>query len=100
MANEEMRTVFYTTLAAIPPGRYCSYGDMAKLCGVHVRQILAWLRKLPADSGLPWYRLITGQRRIADYPGNHRQHRLLAEEGLIPQANGRYPIHLRWPDDP
>jgi methylated-DNA-protein-cysteine methyltransferase related protein len=98
MAKDELRTVFYTTLAAIPAGRYCSYGDIAKLCDVHVRQVLAWLRSLPAGSDLPWYRLITSQRRIANYPGNQKQHRLLAEEGLIPKANGRYPQHLRWPD--
>ncbi|MCU7859774.1 MAG: MGMT family protein, partial [Candidatus Thiodiazotropha sp. (ex Lucinoma kastoroae)] len=74
MASEELRTVFYTTLAAIPAGRYSSYGEIAKLCGVHVRQVLAWLRKLPKDSDLPWYRLITSQRRVADYPGNRKQY--------------------------
>ncbi len=98
MGSEEMRTVFHTNLAAIPSGRYCSYGDMAKLCGVHVRQVLAWLRKLPAGSRLPWHRLINGQRRVADYPGNQRQYRLLAEEGLLPESNGRFPRHLRWPE--
>jgi methylated-DNA-protein-cysteine methyltransferase-like protein len=99
MDSEELRTVFYTTLASIPPGHYCSYGDIARLCGVHVRQVLAWLHKLPPGSKLPWYRLITGQRRIAEYPGNQRQYRLLAEEGLIPESNGRFPRHLRWPDE-
>ncbi|MCU7844442.1 MAG: MGMT family protein [Candidatus Thiodiazotropha sp. (ex Monitilora ramsayi)] len=98
MASEELRTVFYTTLAAVPPGRYCSYGDMAKLSGVHVRQVLAWLRALPRGSNLPWYRLVTSQRRIADYPGNQEQYRLLACEGVLPEANGRLPCHLRWPD--
>ena len=98
MANDEMRHVFYTNLAAIPAGRYCSYGDMAGLCGVHVRQILAWLRTLPNESELPWFRLITGQRRIADYPGNERQYKRLADEGLIPEKSGRYPSQHRWPD--
>ncbi len=99
MASDEMRTVFYTTLAAIPPGRYCSYGDIAKLSGVHVRQVLAWLRTLPEGSNLPWFRLINGQRKIADYPGNRKQYQLLAEEGLSPEPNGRFPPHLRWPDE-
>ena len=98
MASDEMRTVFYTTLAAIPPGHYCSYGDIAKLSGVHVRQVLAWLRKLPEDSNLPWHRLVNSQRQIADYPGNQKQYRLLAEEGLIPERNGRFPRQFRWPD--
>ena len=99
MASDEMRTVFYTTLASIPAGRFCSYGDIAKLCGVHVRQVLAWLRNLPVDSNLPWHRLINGQRRIAVYPGNQKQYRLLAKEGLIPERNGRFPRHLKWPDE-
>ena len=98
MSKDEARTVFYTTLASVPAGRYCSYGDMAKLCGVHVRQVLAWLRKLPRGTELPWYRLVTGQRKVADYPGNQRQYRLLADEGVIPEQNGRLPAHLRWPD--
>ena len=97
MSKEELRTVFYTTLALVPQGRYCSYGDMAKLCGVHVRQILAWLRSLPKGSKLPWYRLVTSQRKVAEYPGNQRQYKLLAAEGVVPEANGRLPIHLRWP---
>ena len=99
MTKEELRTVFYTNLAMIPSGRYCSYGDIAKLSGVHVRQVLAWLRKLPNDSQLPWYRLVNAQRRVADYPGNQKQYRLLADEGVIPGANGRLPRHQRWPDD-
>ena len=98
MASNEMRTVFYTTLAAIPPGHYCSYGDMAKLCGVHVRQVLAWLRTLPEGSNLPWHRLVNGQRQIADHPGKQEQYRRLAEEGLIPEPNGRFPRQFRWPD--
>jgi methylated-DNA-protein-cysteine methyltransferase-like protein len=98
MGGEALRQVFYTNLASIPSGRYCSYGDMASLCGVHVRQILAWLRRLPAESNLPWYRLITGQRRVADYPGNQKQVQLLSDEGLIPEANGKYPPKYRWPD--
>ena len=99
MRREEMRMVFYTTLATVPQGRYCSYGDMARLCGVHVRQVLAWLRKLPRDSDLPWYRLVNGQRRVADYPGNQKQYRLLAEEGIVPEKNGRLPLELRWPEE-
>ena len=98
MATDEQRTVFSTTLAAIPPGRCCSYGIMARLCGVHVRQVLAWLRALPVGSELPWHRLINSQRRIADHPGRVTQQRLLAEEGLVPDRRGRFPYRSMWPD--
>ncbi|MEL0587042.1 MAG: hypothetical protein AAES65_19500 [Candidatus Thiodiazotropha sp. (ex. Lucinoma kazani)] len=37
MASEDLGIVFYTTLAAIPVGRYSSYGEIAKLCGEHVQ---------------------------------------------------------------
>ncbi|MFT4675433.1 MAG: methylated-DNA-protein-cysteine methyltransferase-like protein, partial [Reinekea sp.] len=35
--------IFYQTLAGVPPGHFTSYGRLADLCGVHVRQVLAWL---------------------------------------------------------
>ena len=100
MGDDGQRTVFYTTLAAIPPGRYCSYGGIAKLCGVHVRQVLAWLRQLPRGSQLPWFRLINSQRRVSDHPGSARQQQLLAAEGLLPDRRGRYPRERMWPDEP
>lgn len=93
------KEVFYQTMAAIPPGRYTSYGQIAKLCGVHVRQVQAWLRTLPAGSKLPWFRIINSQRKITEHPGAARQYQLLAEEGLIPDSKGKFPIEYFWPDD-
>ena len=92
------RDVFYQTLAAIPPGHYTSYGQLAKLCGVHVRQIQAWLRTLPRDSGLPWFRIINSQRKITQHSGAALQYRLLAAEGLLPDKRGKFPVEFYWPD--
>lgn len=92
------RTVFYQTLAAIPEGYFTSYGRIADLCGVHVRQIQAWLRTLPNDSGLPWYRIINSQRKITEHPGSVTQHKNLAAEGLLPDSRGRFPKERYWPD--
>jgi methylated-DNA-protein-cysteine methyltransferase-like protein len=94
MADKE---VFYQTMAAIPKGRYTSYGKLASLCGVHVRQVQAWLRTLPEGGHLPWYRIINGQRKITQHPGSLRQHKLLAEEGLLPNERGKFPIEYFWP---
>lgn len=91
------RTVFYQTLAGIPKGYYTSYGRLAGLCGVHVRQIQAWLRTLPKDSDLPWYRIINSQRKITEHPGAARQYQQLAEEGLLPDRRGRFPPDRYWP---
>lgn len=89
--------VFTTTLAAIPGGYYTSYGQLAKLCGVHVRQVQAWLRKLPAGTALPWHRVINSQRRITAHAGAPEQYRRLAAEGLVPETSGRFPLTRYWP---
>ena len=91
------RTVFYQTLAGIPYGYYTSYGRLADLCGVHVRQVQAWLRTLPRDTELPWFRIINSQRKITEHPGAPRQYQRLAEEGLIPDDRGRFPADRYWP---
>ncbi len=98
MTEQSQFEVFTTTLAAIPRGYYTSYGALARLCGVHVRQVQAWLRRLPQGTGLPWHRIINSQRRITQHPGSMEQHQRLAEEGLLPLENGRYPLDRYWPD--
>jgi len=90
--------VFTRTLSAIPYGYYTSYGKLAGLCGVHVRQIQAWLRRLPRDTKLPWYRIINSQRRVTEHPGAATQRAKLSAEGLFPLSNGRYPPDRYWPD--
>lgn len=92
-------TIFYQTMAAIPAGSFTSYGAIASLCGVHVRQVQAWLRTLPRESGLPWFRIINSQHKITDHAGADKQHQLLAEEGLLPGKNGKFPAERFWPND-
>ncbi len=91
-------TAFTSTLAGIPKGSYTSYGKLAEVCGVHVRQVQAWLRKLPRDTQLPWHRIINSQRKITEHPGAALQHQRLAEEGVLPGENGKYPLGKYWPD--
>lgn len=93
------RSVFYQTLSAIPEGHYTSYGRLADLCGVHVRQVQAWLRTLPEDSRLPWFRVINSQRKITRHPGARLQYERLAAEGLLPDQRGRFPVDYYWPDN-
>lgn len=90
-------SIFYQTMASIPKGHYTSYGELGRLCGVHVRQIQAWLRILPEGSDLPWYRVINSQRKITEHSGASRQYALLAEEGLIPNKYGKFPVEFFWP---
>ena len=93
------KEVFYQTMAAIPKGHFTSYGKLAKLCGVHVRQIQAWLRTLPNDSGLPWFRVINSQRKITKHKGALVQYQRLAEEGLLPDSRGKFPAEFYWPTE-
>jgi methylated-DNA-protein-cysteine methyltransferase-like protein len=92
------KDAFYQTMAGIPEGHYTSYGALAKLCGVHVRQVQAWLRTLPRDSGLPWFRIINSQRKITEHTGAQAQYKLLAAEGLLPNKYGKFPIEYYWPN--
>ena len=92
------KIVFYQTLSSIPEGYYTSYGRIAELCGVHVRQIQAWLRTLPRDTSLPWFRVINSQRKITEHDGAVTQYNNLAFEGLLPDKNGRFPKDRFWPD--
>lgn len=98
MTDPDPKAVFYQTLASIPEGHFTSYGRIAALCGVHVRQIQAWLRTLPRDTTLPWYRIINSQRKITEHPGATVQYNRLAAEGLLPSHNGKFPKDLYWPD--
>ncbi len=92
------KAAFYQTLSSIPPGYFTSYGRLASLCGVHVRQIQAWLRTLPRESGLPWFRIINSQRKITEHPGSITQYDLLKAEGLLADNRGRFPKDRYWPD--
>jgi len=91
LMNDDPFVIFTATLNAIPKGYYTSYGALAKSCGVHVRQVQAWLRRLPADTNLPWYRIMNAQRRISDHGGAAKQYKRLAAEGLYPLSSGQFP---------
>lgn len=80
-------------LAAIPAGKVCTYGDLAKLAGYpsHSRFVGRVLRRLPKDTNLPWHRVVNGQGRISLPPsssGYHEQQSRLENEG-ISILNGR-----------
>ncbi|TCS43849.1 MGMT family protein [Reinekea marinisedimentorum] len=97
MLKADQQAIFYHTLASIPAGRYTTYGALAKLCQVHVRQILAWLKKLPDDTDLPWHRVINSQHKISSHPNCHLQYELLKDEGLIPDQRSKYAKDWLWP---
>jgi len=67
----------------VPEGKVATYGDIAKLAGMsrHARQVGKVLSRLPADSRLPWYRIVNakGQISLQGERGDYQKQRLMAE---------------------
>lgn len=82
MNNDPLQQL-YTVLAAVPAGRVITYGQLAAQAGYprRARWVGQMLNRLPADTTLPWYRVVNAQGKISQpAPHNARQkERLLAE---------------------
>lgn len=86
--TDELKTMIWQTVAAIPEGRVSSYGDIAKSCGYprHARFVGTTLKRLPPDSLLPWHRVIKADGQLAFPIGTsayHRQRQQLEQEGVV-----------------
>lgn len=82
----------WQVVAAIPVGRVCSYGEVAKRAGLpgYARYVGTVLKQLPEGSKLPWFRVINSQGRISFAEGSaeflaQRQH--LLAEGVAVSGN-------------
>ncbi|MEO5560906.1 MAG: MGMT family protein [Dokdonella sp.] len=80
-------------IKSIPRGCVASYGEIAERAGLPRRARLVGrvLRETPADAGLPWYRVLRADGRIAFAPGSRGfrdQVRNLSGEGILVN-NGR-----------
>lgn len=92
----------WLTVCAIPAGRVATYGDVAERAGLPgaARRVGAALRKLPADTAVPWYRVVNASGRSSLPPGAQgadRQRARLAEEGVLLGSGGRaWLARYRW----
>lgn len=91
MTKTELKQAIWQLVAAIPPGKVATYGQIAKLCGYpgYARYVGQSLKQLPADSSLPWHRVINARGEIsfpADSEAYLRQRERLDQEGV--QFNG------------
>lgn len=78
--TEEQVELVRALIAAIPPGRVRTYGDIADEAGLPSPRLTSWV--LRTDGGdLPWHRVITASGRPAA-PVRRRQLELLAAEGV------------------
>lgn len=94
----------YAVVMAIPAGRVATYGQVAELAGLarHARQVGYALRRLPADSAIPWHRVVNARgeisRRAATVgESEYEQRFLLEDEGVRFDEKGRIRLHdYRW----
>ena len=71
-------------VAAIPPGRVATYGDIASAVGLSSPRIVGWIMRTDS-SDLPWHRVITASGRPAPRLTT-RQLELLRAEGILAVA--------------
>jgi len=88
MALDELsRQKVWQVVAAIPPGKVASYGQVAELAGLarQARAVGKMMSQLPKDTRLPWFRVINAQGRISfplDSDGYRRQRERLEADGI------------------
>jgi methylated-DNA-protein-cysteine methyltransferase-like protein len=76
-------------VTALPPGGVATYGEVAALAGLPRRARLVGqvLAALPADSPVPWQRVVAAGGRIAlAGSAGREQRRRLAAEGVVLRA--------------
>jgi methylated-DNA-protein-cysteine methyltransferase-like protein len=68
-------------VAAIPPGKVCTYGDIAAAVGLSSPRIVGWIMRTDS-ADLPWHRVIRSNGRPAPHLRT-RQLELLRAEGVL-----------------
>ena len=83
----------WQVVASIPKGSVSTYGMVAKKAGIHraARRVGHALRGLPANTQIPWHRVVNAQGRIS-LPGGSValdiQKSRLENEGIRFKTNG------------
>ncbi|MFK8259406.1 MGMT family protein [Erwinia sp. AnSW2-5] len=98
--DDSFQQRIYHIVAAIPFGHVTTYGEIAQLAGSPraARQVGGILKRLPAGSKLPWYRVINRKGEISlvgDDLG--RQRSALMSEGIDVSPEGKIDLkRYRW----
>jgi len=91
---KERNAIVFAAVCQIPPGRVATYGQIARICGLGrmARQVCYALNALPADSDVPWHRVINakGEISLRSVTGSESVQRLrLEQEGVSFNDGGR-----------
>ncbi|CAM4067429.1 MGMT family protein [Vreelandella rituensis] len=98
MSRPDLLEQIYTIVDQIPAGRVTTYGRIAAMTeGATPRMVGTAMRQLPEGHTLPWHRVVSATRRVADHGGAQCQMEKLREEGVVVDAQRRIPTHLFWP---
>lgn len=86
----------------IPPGSVATYGQVAALVGNCTARMVGYaMAAVDGAMDVPWQRVINAQGKIsprADSDSTAHQRRLLVEEGVILDGQGRVDLRrYRWP---
>lgn len=90
----------YRIVMGVPRGRVTTYGEVARLAGLHGgARTVGWaMASVPGGQAVPWWRVIRGDGTIAPRPSAGAQRRRLAKEGVRFSRTGA--VDLRrygWP---
>ncbi|MAY70742.1 MGMT family protein [Halomonas litopenaei] len=96
--NPDVREQILTIISEIPTGRVTSYGRIAAMTdGASARMVARALRDLPSGHELPWFRVVTASRKLADHGGADEQRKRLIDEGVAFDERGRIAQERFWP---
>jgi len=93
----------YRVVRLIPPGQVATYGQIARILGApRAARTVGWaLHDLPADSDVPWQRVVNSRGAISlerRGMGGDLQRALLEEEGVQFGPDGRIDLAVHgWP---
>lgn len=76
-------------VAAIPPGKVATYGDIACAAGLSSPRTVGWIMRVDS-ADLPWHRVVPASGRPSAQLAA-RQLELLRAEGVL-AADGRVPL--------
>jgi methylated-DNA-protein-cysteine methyltransferase-like protein len=88
----------WQVVAAIPPGRVATYGQVAQKAGLPraARRVGYALRGLPNSTRIPWHRVVNAQGRISLPEGSKphaTQRDRLEREGVAFSPTGTINLH-------
>ena len=92
----------WQVVSMIPSGSVATYGEVAQLAGMPrgARRVGLALKIMPADTRVPWHRVINSQGRISLPDGSasqYTQRERLEAEGVVFRANRSIDLRkYRW----